>query len=84
MKKEDVKIGLRVKYVVDRYGNSEYNPLWDSKYGKIKGTIDKIRETFAGVQWDNGKHNSYIYSVIEPIEPDILGSEDGLTLICKR
>lgn len=56
------KIGDRVKYVDNSdFGDTEWNPLWNGKYGQIIGTVYEIHEgkMDVHVKWDNWKTNSY-------------------------
>lgn len=57
------KIGDRVELVTDRHGVREDNPLKGTVFACV-GTVDRVTDTkygslSIGVQWDNGKHNSY-------------------------
>ena len=57
LKKDD-----RVKYTSNRFGDTEYNPLWGGMYGKIIGTVYSMSckgGLRAGVKWDNDRQNSY-------------------------
>ncbi len=65
MKTFNFKVGDKVKYDNNHYGDSEINPMWGGKYGKIKGVITSIQSCLVPalniflVDWSNGKQNSY-------------------------
>lgn len=58
-------LGDRVRYVSNRWGDTTNNPLWGGRFGRIVGTVDRIRpaldipDGWVGVRWDNGCCNSY-------------------------
>ena len=55
-----MKIGDRVKLIVDRYDDNKMNPYWNGEHGKILGTIDSFRQSGKiQVKWDNGFSNHY-------------------------
>jgi hypothetical protein len=49
------KVGDRVKYISNHWKDTETNPLWDGKYGRITGTIiPYIANDFTNkVLWDS-------------------------------
>ena len=55
------KIGDRVAYVGGEHGDYKNNPLWGGIEGKVMGTVTSYKgiESWMGVAWDNGSHNSY-------------------------
>jgi len=55
------KIGDRVKYTSAKYGDSECNPLWNGKYGRIIGTVCHTNglPCWVNVNWSNGIKNDY-------------------------
>lgn len=55
------KIGDRVKYIDGFFGDSEWNPLWNGKCGKIVGTVYEMHVGMMDihVRWDNGRKNTY-------------------------
>lgn len=59
MAKRTLRIHDRVKLVKDHYGDSEYNPVWNGKQGKIIGSVmTRVRDNDdtcdIAVDWDNG------------------------------
>lgn len=52
------KIGDKVKYVSDHYGDEITNPKWGGNYGNIAGKIDGGCDNSWEIEWDNGEHNS--------------------------
>jgi len=55
--------GYRVRYVSGNFGDAHNNPLWDGRYGRIKGTIKSVEWDSGSlpiiVEWDNGSRNGY-------------------------
>ncbi len=65
------KIGDRVKYIDNIYGDSINNPLWGGSYGYIVGTVDQIEDKdVVCVAWDNKGHNSYRLGTLELVSFD--------------
>jgi hypothetical protein len=64
------KVGDRVKYISNHWKDTETNPLWDGKYGRITGTIiPYIANDFTNkVLWDNGYTNSYCLDDLEIVD----------------
>jgi len=66
------KVGSRVKYISKTWGDTNNNPLWGGKHGKVVGTIMEINPSFynnrAGedfdyyVKWDSGGRAYYAES----------------------
>lgn len=73
------KIGDRVKYVDNSdFGDTEWNPLYNGKYGQIIGTVYEINESRLGVhvKWDNEEVNIYYNHNLELyVNPIILPDE---------
>lgn len=72
------KIGDRVKYIGREFGDSEWNPLWNGKYGQIIGIVYTMYkgEMDVHVEWYNGEENSYYYHNLELyVKPLILPDE---------
>lgn len=64
--KIEFKIGDRVKLTSGDYDDSENNPYWNGKEGKVAGTVDRIDSLH--VQWDNGTSNCYYEGNLELIK----------------
>lgn len=57
------KTGDRMKLLPDKYYDERSNPSWGGEHGYIMGTVSSIQKTgWVGVNWDNGKSNSYYQS----------------------
>jgi hypothetical protein len=57
------KVGDRVKYVSDKYGDIDSNPKWGGICGNVIGTIMRVTPYRVGlceyfIEWDNGTENS--------------------------
>lgn len=63
------KLGDRVKLVGSQWSESESNPRWGGKYGKIGGTVIPLASGNlpVRVKWDNGEKNAYYESDLELI-----------------
>ena len=73
-----IKIGDRVKYIDNEFVESECNPLWNGKYGKIVGTVYVLHKGIMDVrvEWDNKETNSYYYHNLDfHVKPLILPDE---------
>lgn len=53
------KVGDKVKYTSDNFGDYDRNPLWGGLYGKLVGIITNHSDGWYDVSWDNGETNSY-------------------------
>ena len=56
------KVGDRVKYTSNDYGDYDDNPLWGGSQGNVIGEIHAIMEHDflpIKVMWENGIENSY-------------------------
>ena len=62
------KIGDKVKYTSNYWGEDRYNPLWDGKYGKVVGILMEIECGSYYVNWNNGTRNSYRKNDLELVE----------------
>ena len=69
------KIGDRVKYTSDGWGDSDRNPLWNGKYGQVIGIIDEVDRHSSletHVQWGNGTQNGYNNCDLELVSPPVM------------
>ena len=70
------KRGDRVKYISNDYRDTERNPLWRGKHGKVSGVVSNVVnriDTFnISVSWDNGCYNLYKEHDLEYIESDFV------------
>jgi hypothetical protein len=57
--KKTYKCDDRVIYVSNRHTLSKSNPLWGSSYGKVVGTVVKVKGPVITVFWDNDTENTY-------------------------
>lgn len=50
-----------VRLDTHRYIDSEYNPRWDGKFGRITGIVLSMRKSaeLVFVAWENGRKNEY-------------------------
>ena len=62
------KVGDKVKYTSNYWGEDKYNPLWNGKYGKVVGILIEIEYKNYYVNWNNGTHNSYRENDLELVE----------------
>ncbi len=66
-----MKQGDRVKLIGGGYNDSEWNPVWGGKYGKVIGTLFNHNtfgsdpEYIFSVEWDNRTSNVYRQSDLE-------------------
>jgi hypothetical protein len=82
MKKHIFKVGDKVKLVAKGYWESPGNPIWEGKYGKIKGKITSTNpggELPINVTWDNGTENVYGTKDLEPAEETIKETIERIT-----
>lgn len=72
-----MKIDDRVKYTSGYWGDGRGNPLWNGRYGCIKGIITDVNERTIypnfvyDVRWDNGVNNGYYERDLELLETEL-------------
>jgi hypothetical protein len=53
------KVGDSVKYTSGNWTDEDCNPLWNGKYGQVKGRIIDMAYNTIYVKWSNGCNNCY-------------------------
>lgn len=53
------KVGDKVKLVSTRYSDTDINPRWGGRYGKMSGRIKEFFDGGCFVIWENGQINGY-------------------------
>ena len=73
-----LRIGARIKYTSNQYGDEFSNPSWNGKFGKTIGTVIKYdngysisKELCNCIEWDNGSYNTYADLDLELIDDNI-------------
>lgn len=54
-----LKKGDRVILIIDKFKDSNSNPRWGGKHGKVVGTITALEGGKVNVSWDNNNENIY-------------------------
>ena len=73
------QVGDRVRYVSNRWMDSDHNPLWDGEGGHVVGTVKTIGHghgLHVRVDWDNGAANVYAEVDLEKHNQNMIEGEE--------